>query len=122
MSQLSDTFDQAAPLLQQALDKANGEYHIQDIRDRVLSGDLQLWAGEGYAAVTEVLNYPQRRVVLVHLAAGELAPVLEAEGELCKFAKVVGATGIELIGRKGWTKVLKEHGYRESAVHLFKEV
>lgn len=117
-----EAFQVAAPMLQAALDRGQGEYHLEDIKEGVLLGDLQLWLGEGYAAITEVLNYPQRRIVLVHLAGGELAPLVEADGELVKFAKAMGATGIEIIGRKGWVKALRDHGYRESAVHLFKEV
>lgn len=120
--ELLEAFQVAAPMLQAALARGRGEYHLEDIKDRVVLGDLQLWLGEGYAAVTEVLDYPQRRIVLVHLAGGELAPLIEADGELVKFAKVMGATGIEIIGRKGWVKALRDHGYQESAVHLFKEV
>lgn len=119
---LMEAFDQAAPMLEPALSHMNGELLLEDVRERVLLGDMQLWLGEGYAAVTEVLNYPRRRVVLVHLAGGELAPLVEADGELVKFAKLVEATGIEIIGRKGWVRALRDRGYREAAVHLFKEV
>jgi len=115
-------FASAAPMLQRALDRGQGQFTLGDIKDRVMEGELQLWHGEGYAAVTEVLNYPQRRVVLVHLAGGDLAPLVEAEGDLVKFARAVEATGIEIIGRKGWVKALRDRGYQETAVHLFKEV
>lgn len=79
---LRDTFDSVAHLLQPAIDRGLDVLTLDDYRDRVLTGDMQLWVDEGYAAVTEVLNYPRSRVVLVHLAGGELDPLMEADGEL----------------------------------------
>lgn len=119
---LAAKFDSVAHLLQPAIDRGLDVLALDDYRDKVLTGDMQLWVDEGYAAVTEVLNYPRSRVVLVHLAGGKLDSLLEADGELDKFARIVGATGIEIIGRKGWVRALRDRGYREAAVHLFKEV
>lgn len=119
---LAAKFDSVAHLLQPAVDRGIGAMELEDYKERVLTGYMQLWVGEGYAAVTEVLNYPRSRVVLVHLAGGELDSLIEADGELEKFARIVEATGIELVGRKGWVKALRDRGYKEAAVHLFKEV
>lgn len=122
LQDLSAKFDSVAHLLQPAIDRGMDVLTLDDYRDRVLTGDMQLWVDEGYAAVTEVLNYPRSRVVLVHLAGGELDPLIEADGELEKFARIVGATGIEIIGRRGWVRALRDRGYKEAAVHVFKEV
>ena len=122
MEQLSATFDEVSPLLQAGLDRGTGEYALDDIKYGVMMGDMQLWAGMNYAAVTEVINYPQRRVVLVHLAGGELDALFNADESFMRFVKMVGATGIEIIGRKGWSKVLRDRGFDEVAVRLFKEV
>lgn len=122
LRKLSDAFDSVARLLQPAVDRGMGGLTLEDYREKVLTGYMQLWVDEGYAAITEVLNYPRSRVVLVHLAGGKLDPLLEADGELEKFARIVGATGIEIIGRKGWVRALRDRGYKEAAVHLFKEI
>lgn len=119
---LSQTFDSVADVLQSALAYSIGGLTLADYKEHVMMGDMQLWVGEGYAAVTEVLNYPRSRVVLVHLAGGKLDPLLEADSELEKFARIVGATGIEIIGRKGWVRALRDRGYKEAAVHLYREV
>lgn len=119
---LIQKFDAARPLLQSALDRANGEYLLDDILEGVLDERLQLWTAPGFAGVTEVLNYPRRRVVLVHLCAGELDAIRAAEGQLTRFAQIVGADAIRILGRRGWAKALADYGYRESAVEVTKEV
>jgi len=119
---LSAKFDSVAHLLQPAVDAGYAGLTLDDYKERVMLGDMQLWVGDAYAGVTEVLNYPNSRVVLVHLAGGELEPIIAADSELVEFAKLVGATGIEIIGRRGWVRALADRGYREAAVHLFKEV
>ncbi len=122
LQQLSKSFDDSAHYLQPAVDRGIGGMTLEDYKERVMLGDMQLWCNEGFAAVTEVINYPQSRVVVIHLAGGALEPLLGAAGELDQFARMVGATGIEIVGRKGWAKVLKEQGYQEIAVHLYREV
>lgn len=117
-----DKFEASRHHLQAALDRGHGEMALTDVLDRLLDGDLQLWSSPEYAAVTEVINYPQKRVVLVHLAGGSMEGVVGDEGDLVKFAQAVGATGIKIIGRRGWVKALADRGYHESSVSLFKEV
>lgn len=123
LAQISREFDEAAPYLQAAIeyDRSRG-YDLSDIKDRVMLGDLQLWRGDDWAAVTEVLNYPRRRTVLIHLAGGKLTSMVQANDDLEEFARVMGADYIEIIGRKGWARRLRDMGYEEAAVHLVKEV
>jgi hypothetical protein len=122
MMALAAKFDSVAHLLQPAVDRGYGGMTLDDYKEWVVLGDMQLWIGEGYAGVTEVVNYPRSRVVLVHLVGGKLEALLGDYDDLERFAEMVGATGIEIVGRRGWTKVLQDRGYTEAAVHLFKEV
>lgn len=116
-------FEKARPYLEAALAKdPTGTWDIDTIRDRYLRGDVQLWHGSRYAGITEVLNYPKRRVVLVHLAGGELDAILDHFEDLETFARIVGATGIEVMGREGWARVLKNRGFEKAAVRLFRGV
>jgi hypothetical protein len=119
---LAREFDAVAHILRPAVDVGYGDLELADFKYWVLDGTMQLWVGGGYAAVTEVINYPRSRSVLVHLIGGNLESILEANGALDQFAKAMKAKHIEIIGRKGWTKVLRGRGYREAAVHLVKEV
>lgn len=119
---LYDKFEASRHFLQAALDRDEGRYAMADILDGIMEGNLQLWSSPEFAAVTEVLDYPRRRVVRVHLAGGNMDALIATDGDLTRLAQVVGATGIEITGRRGWVRKLAEHGYRESAVRLFKEV
>lgn len=119
---LADVFDANAHYLQPAVDRNSGTMLLEDYKAGVLAEKLQLWAGEGFAAVTEVINYPQRRTVVVLLAGGDLDAILGEGSELEQFAEIVGATAIEIVGRKGWARVLRDRGYAERAVYLIKEL
>lgn len=119
---LAEIFDSVAHLLQPAVDRGYGDMTLEDYRARVLDEDMQLWVGDGYAGVTEVVNCPRSRVVLVHLVGGSLEALLGDYDDLEKFARIVGATGIEITGRRGWVRALRDRGYREAAVQLYKEV
>lgn len=122
LQDLSAKFDSVAHLLQPAVDAGIAGMALEDYKEHVMLGNMQLWISDGYAGVTEVINSPRSRVVLVHLVGGKLDSLLADHGDLEKFAELVGATGIEIVGRRGWTRVLADRGYVEAAVHLYKEV
>lgn len=116
-------FKEAVPLLEQALaSDIASTWTLDAIFEKYMADMVQLWRGERYAAITEIIDYPARRLVLVHLAAGELDAVINAFEDLEEFARIVGASGIEIHGRKGWAKVLRGKGFQEASVRLFKEV
>ena len=122
---LAEAFVAAKPRLQAALDRAGGEYDLDDIWDMVARRDAQLWHNEAFSGVTQVVIYPRKKVVLVHLAGGDLDALLEAAGpggDLEKFAKIVGADGIEIQGRRGWVRAMADIGYREQYVRVYKEL
>lgn len=122
IAQALSTIEKARPYLQAALDKMGNEYEFEDIKDQLMSGDKQLWLGKAFAAVTEIILYPRKKVVLVHLAGGDMQELIDTIPELEEFARIVEADGIEIVGRKGWSKILGNHGFSESAVHLYKGV
>ena len=70
------------------------------------------------AVVTEVAQYPQKRICRYFLAGGSnmnnwLEPI---QTEIEKFAKLNNCQAIEVAGRKGWARKLK--GY-EQKIYLF---
>lgn len=122
---LAEAFVAAKPRLQAALDRAGDEYTLDDIWDIVASGEGQLWHNDEFSGVTQVIDYPQKKVVLVHLAGGDLEALLKAAGpggDLEKFAEIVGADGIEIVGRRGWVRAMADLGYREQYVRVYKEL
>ena len=108
-------FDRCAPWLQAAIDKGWNTHTLDDVRRMVAEGKAHLWPAARGAMVTEVVNFPQRRVMNIFLAGGELDQLLDMEADATRWCKTWGATGAMLHGRKGWEKVLAERGYR----HLY---
>ena len=108
-------FDRCAPWLQAAIDKGWNTHNLTDVRNMVEGGTAQLWPAERGAMVTEIVNFPQRRVMNVFLAGGELDQILAMEADAIGWSKHWGANGVMLNGRKGWERVLAARGWR----HLY---
>jgi len=124
---VGDAWWEVYPLLSEAVKSNNGRYTITDLRRNLLSQDMQLWiirAGEALeaVAVTEIVNYPSRKVVRVNIGTGsnfrEWIPLLS---EIEEWGKENGCDGLESIARKGWAKVWGKQGYNQTHVFLEKD-
>lgn len=106
-----------------AADFTFGRFMAEDIKNDLLTkqGQQQLWIAfenkEDYygAVVTEVMQYPQMRALVMHFTGGEKLPrwkkpMLEI---LQKFARENECDVIESYGRPGWGKVFKKDGYEQ---------
>jgi len=105
-----------------ALEYSGGTHDFKDICDGVLSGKMQLWAGDEGCAVTEIVVYPKRKVLHVFLAGGKMEQILDFEESAAEFAKLNGCNGMTLAGRKGWARVHRNRGWKEQFVTLSKEI
>ena len=57
--------------IESALKKGGETHDFKDIVDGVLSGHMQLWMGANGCAVTEIIVYPNKKVLHVFLAGGD---------------------------------------------------
>ena len=57
--------------IESALKKGGNTHDFKDIVDGVMSGDFQLWMGSNGCAVTEIVVYPNKKVLHVFLAGGD---------------------------------------------------
>ena len=92
---------------------------MQDVMLAVSEGKAQFFPLDKSAIVTEIVDYPQKAMCRIWLAGGDLDELLDAEAAICEWAKTLGCSGMEIIGRRGWSRTLKN--YRESAVVLMKD-
>ena len=93
---------------------------------------MQLWVEMGKkvegACVTKINQYPQKKVLVVLLAAGEIFGdrnfqlIEESEGLLTRFAKEKNCDYIQLFGRRGWIKKMNKLNYDHSRGVLTKEI
>ena len=111
-----------------ALEYGLGEYSIGDIKKSCISKDMQLWVKMGRevkgAFVTKIAKYPQKNLLCVILLGGEEFQEWrdEADALLNAFGKEHNCEYIELFGRKGWGKVLKDIDYKEITRLFAKEI
>lgn len=107
--------------LEGAAKKTYGRFSVSDIYDRIENDGYQLWVAFDETAkikgavVTNICNYPQRRILSMTYCGGENLPewkdpMLEI---LRRYAADVGCDAIEAVARKGWAKVFREDGYKE---------
>jgi hypothetical protein len=107
--------------LEGAAKRTYGRFTAGNIYERIEEDGYQLWVAfddsnkiKG-AVVTNICNYPQRKVLSMTYCGGENLiewkdPMLDL---LRRYAKDVGCDGIEAVARKGWAKVFKDDGYKE---------
>ena len=118
---LDTCWDKIEEFAEKAAKFTYGRYTASNIRDLIADGEHQLWVAfdednkiKG-AVVTNICNYPQRKVLSMTYCGGENLvewkdPMLDL---LRRYAKDVGCDGIEAVARKGWAKVFKDDGYKE---------
>jgi len=112
-------WDDVVPLIEKALRHAEGELIPEDIKKHLESENLRLWVALKdknviAAMVTEIIQYPRKRIVRVITLAGkdmglwyDFLPMLEG------YAIRHGCSSLEAWTRKGMTRKLKDwkHSY-----------
>lgn len=102
------------------------EETIESVLSSVLKGVSQLWLATTNnqvvgVVVTEALQHPAKRIMLIHMLGGE--DIEEWVGEISRieaYAKENECQAIEIIGRPAWKKLLPE--YKAPRIVLTKEL
>lgn len=122
MSDVRANFERCRPWIEAALVYANGTHDIEDIWAGIIAGQYQFWPAAKGCFVTEVIEFPRKRVFHVFLAGGELRQLKQMVDSLESFANGLGCHSIMISGRTGWARVLKDHGVRPSYQVMAKEL
>lgn len=99
----------AEPQLRRACDRT-GERTTRDVLAQLMDGNAQLWhCGDGWA-VTQIDNYPLKRVCTLTLFGGkfDFQHAAEMRGVLERWARHYLADEIRIVGRRGWLKLLPD--------------
>lgn len=78
------------------------------------------WPMERSAVVTQVMQYPNGRVLRIWLAGGDLDELRHFLPAADNYARSEGCVAVEIEGRLGWERVLP--GYVKRRVVLVKEL
>lgn len=79
-------------------------HNLQDVADEIEAGNMMLWAGEKSAIVTEIQDFPRKKVLLVFIAGGDIKEMEYISPHIVKFAQDMGCQRIILTGRRGWSR------------------
>jgi hypothetical protein len=123
MTDLMAEFDRVSPQLSAAL--AHDDTHtLDDVRELVLRGEAQLWAGVRSVLVTQIINTPQKRLLHFFLAGGDLDEIQAMQYFLLDWGRQQGCVKATMLGRRGWerTFLTREDGWDSRLVYMTKEL
>lgn len=123
-------FPKIRPLIEKVMELTHGELTMEDLYRQLCEVKTILWiiSDETYNPkafmITEVNQYPRKKVIRVLMLSGiEMAAWKESVIKtLTIWGKKIGATGIEVIGRKGWERELQADGFKVIHTTLLKEI
>lgn len=100
-----------------------------EIESALLAGNMGLW-GMGpaphaiFTFITAVMFYPSVNVLTVGWGAGtfkkDMLPILDAT--LTNYARMFNCVAIEIHGRQGWARALRNIGFKQTRVVLARPV
>lgn len=108
--------------IEDALEYSPGTHDLEDILYAISTGEMQLFANKGGCAVTQIVEYPKKKVLFVFLAGGELDSVISLHDEAMEYAKSRGCDTLMQIGRMGWTRELKKHGWENKSACMTRAI
>lgn len=111
-------------LLMAANQYGDGRHGEDELIQGLLAHDYMLWTSANSAIVFQIVvtEASARKDLIVFMAGGDLQEIHEAEPALCDFARGIGCTHIQTVGRKGWERALVQQGYQFASVTLIKQL
>lgn len=114
---------------QAALDRAGNLMTLDDVKERIIARDMQLWVihvGDELKAVSvsEIIQWPQMRVITGVLTGGvDMPQWIDALVDvLSRYGHEQGCVRLDCHGRRGWKKPFEALGCKEIAVTFTKGI
>ncbi len=98
--------------LTKALDYQGGLYTLEDIRERLRDGRMQSWSHGNSVAITQISVFPQRRLLDIIVAVGDLGDCRILHGKILKFANEMNVDLVAAYGRRGWARDAERNGWK----------
>jgi|TARA_B100000949_G_scaffold234897_1_gene255544 hypothetical protein len=118
----AESWERSEPFLAAALG-FSGSHSVEDVLEEVKEGSAVFYPVRDGAAVFKLGEYPQKRVLLIWLYGGEMASNIKGVLEAAEFhAEELECTELMIVGRRGWERVLKPHGFVHQGVVLTKGI
>jgi metal-responsive CopG/Arc/MetJ family transcriptional regulator len=108
--------------LQRALDGMGNTHLLKDILAALEDGSMQSFAQGDTWVVTQVIEFPQKRVLEVFLVVGDGADLAALSDTITAFAQFQRCKLIRAYGRPGWLKHAKPLGWCETSRIFLREI
>lgn len=113
--------ERCRPWIEAALEYSGGTHDFEDIVDGIQSGMMQFWPAPKGCLVTEIVQFPRKKVVNVFLGGGEMEQLANMHPSVIEWAKAQGCTAATIHGRTGWARAFKSRGWKPLHMSLIKE-
>ena len=119
----TEAWERSKPFLANALEHSGNEYTVDDVLKEIEDDHAIFYPTKKGASVFRIALYPQKRMLRIWLAGGDMGSSIDSILEAAEYhAAEHECDGIEVLGRRGWEKVLKPYGYEHKRVMLIKEL
>jgi hypothetical protein len=108
--------------LYQVLARMGHIYTPADLIDSVNRGDMQCFVDNDSFGLTEIVQYPRRRVLDIPCVVGNLDSSLRIHDQILEFAKDNKVTFMRAQARPGWWPYAKKLGWERVNVVYHKEL
>lgn len=116
-------WERCKPWIMAALETAPRFETIEDIERKIEAAKYMFWAGRKSAAIADYRPHERINVATVLHAGGDIHSLVhEFLPGHEQFGRNAGCELSMIIGRKGWERTLKPHGYVHGATILIKDL
>lgn len=98
-----------------------GLFTFSDIIERINDGRMQSFTRNNTLIVTQINEYPRRKVVEIVLLVGDVEDALEMEHDVQEWALNAGATLLMAAGRFGWEPLMTD-GWKAVSANYVKDI
>ena len=117
-----DEIERCKPWIKAALKYGGGTHSFEDVKSGIIDGRMQLWPAAKSCLITEITQYPKKKVLHVFLGAGDLEEIKSMQPDVVAWGKSHGCTSLTMAGRKGWLRRINDIGWKEQLVVMEKVI
>lgn len=104
-----------------ALAEMGDTHSLDDIVDMINSGTMQSFVEGDTWVITQIIDFPRKRVLEVFLVVGDMSSALEIYNRVFAFAREEGCVLVRAFGRDGWQKWAAPRGWRNGQRIYYRE-
>ena len=103
--------------IESAIKHSYGERNLENIMEELVKGEKQVWmlsTDDEFKAtiITHIVEHPQKKTCeLIYLGGEDMLDMIPEFTAIEDWAVENGCKDFQAVGRPGWERVLKSHGY-----------